>query len=73
MMQEFFTAIRDLGFPTVISAVLLYDYSKKLASIVIEIQKSVVEQTKTALQLHEVKKNQEAMLTKIDKLLERKR
>lgn len=72
-MQEFFTAIRDLGFPTVISAVLLWDYSKKLALITVKMQESVIEQTKTALQLHEVKKNQEVLLGKIDKLLERKR
>jgi len=72
-MQEFFTAIRDLGFPIVISGILLFDYSKKLADIVLQIQTTVLEQTKTALQLHEVKKNQENMIVKIDKLLERKR
>ena len=72
-MQEFFTMIRDVGFPIALSAYLLWDYSKKLAIVGLRLQEMVVEETKTALQLHEVKKNQEAMLTKIDKLLERKR
>jgi len=86
-MQEFFTAIRDLGLPTAISALLLWDYSKKLASVSVDQGKIVLEMTKIALQDHETKKQveninkrqeehnklQSEINTKLDKLLERKR